>query len=60
MTISSERLVELAKQLEEFSERGVFTAEHRWQTVVDAAAALRAVASDPRLKEPDLRCGESW
>lgn len=39
-------LIKLAERLEDFAEKGVFTAEHRWQSVVDAAAALRAVASE--------------
>lgn len=49
MRISRPHLLELAAQLEEFSEWGVFTAEHRWQTVVDAAAALRSIVAEDNI-----------
>lgn len=42
---TQDELISIAKRLEDFAEMGVFTAEHRWQTVVDAAAVIRAVAS---------------
>ena len=45
MKPSKEELLKLADRLAEYSERGVFTAEHRWQDVVDAVIALRACAA---------------
>jgi len=40
----SAELLKLAERLEDFADNGVFTAQRRWQSVVDAAAALRRAA----------------
>lgn len=46
MRISRPHLLDLARRLEDFQQNGVFTAQHRYDLVGDAAAALRAVASE--------------
>jgi hypothetical protein len=49
--ISRPYLLKLAERLDNFCDKGVFTAEHRWELVKEAADTLRCISLEDDIQD---------